>query len=414
MKKKLLALGILSSVCLCAAPTIKQKLEALHNLPALETFQENIVNVYPSNGQTVTIVKDVVSNYLKAMREIAPENDYYFNDQAGIGVTIEDYWQWNVNYQKSKNISLVWDAKDLNINEFTLKLSTNSDLSNAKVYTTTNNYYTVNNLFAATTYYWQVTSSDNTHSSIISSFITEEAPRMLSTGDVHNVRDIGGWMTSSGKRIKQGLIYRGAEANPETYEIPNDKGEIDYHGKNLTESNLAIFRNDLGIKMELDFRGATESNNRTESVFGSDIKYERRSISAYHYPLQHASTKNLYRETFEILANADQEPVYFHCWGGADRTGTIGFLLNGLLGVSYTDLIIDYEITSFAMNFCTQEDIPDNGRYFTTMVNELRQAYCYTGNETISECIENFLKDYLEVSPATIQALKTKLLVEEA
>ena len=409
MKKKLLAIYILSSLCICGTPIIKKKIQALTAPSTLETFEKEIINVYPSNGQTVTIVKSVVADYVKAMRDIAPENDYYFNDQAGIGVTIEDYWQWNVNYQKSKNISLIWDAKDLDIDEFTLKLSTNSDLSNAKIYTTSNNHYTVNNLYAATTYYWQVTSSDNTYSSIVSSFITEEAPRMLSTGDVHNVRDIGGYMTSSGKRIKQGLIYRGAEANPETYTIDGD-----YHGKNLTETNLATFRDELDIDLELDFRGEAESNYATTSSFGEDIKYERTSITAYHYAFNHPSMNHLYKKIFEILANADKEHVFFHCWGGADRTGTIGFLLNGLLGVSYTDLIIDYEITSFAMNFCTQEDIPDNGRYFTTMVNELKTTYCYNGDETISECIENYLTDYIGVSDETIQTLKDILLVEEA
>lgn len=414
MKKKLLTLCILSSLCICGGPLIKEKIEAHTALSALETFKGEIVNVYPSNGQTVTIVKNVVSDYIKAMREIAPENDYYFNDKAGFGVTVADYWKSDVNYQKSKNISLVWDAKDLGIEQYNLKLSTKSDLSDAKIYTTSENYYTVNNLYSATTYYWQVTSSDNTYSSVISSFTTEEAPRMLSTGDVHNVRDIGGWMTSSGKRVKQGLIYRGAEANPETY-IDNSNGKNDYHGKNLTESNLSIFRDDLKIGLELDFRGKTESNNITESVFGSDIKYERASISAYHYALgQYPETNDLYKKVFEVLANADQDHVYMHCWGGADRTGTIGFLLNGLLGVSYTDLIIDYEITSFAMNFCTQEDIPDNGRYFTTMVNKLIENYSDNNTKTISECIERYLKECIGVSDTTIQALKTKLLVEEA
>ena len=287
MKKNILSLFVLSSLCVCAAPMIKHKLDAITTHPVLETFENEIVNVYPSNGQTVTIVKEIVSDYVKAMRAIAPENDYYFNDQAGVGVTIEDYWVWNENYQKSKNISLIWDAKDLNIEEYTLKLSTNSDLSDAKVYTTSDNHYTVNNLLAATTYYWQVSSKDNAYSSIISSFITEEAPRMLSTGDVHNVRDLGGWMTSSGKRVKQGLIFRGAEANPETYEV----GE-DYHGKNLTESNLAIFRDELDINLELDFRGAAESNNITQSVFGEDVKYERVSISSYHHVLGEAPSTN--------------------------------------------------------------------------------------------------------------------------
>ena len=39
--------------------------------------------------------------------------------------------------------------------------------------------------------------------------------------------------------------------------------------------------------------------------------------------------------------------ILFHCNKGADRTGTFAFLLEGLLGVSESDLAKDYELTSF-------------------------------------------------------------------
>lgn len=39
--------------------------------------------------------------------------------------------------------------------------------------------------------------------------------------------------------------------------------------------------------------------------------------------------------------------IYFHCAKGADRTGTLAFLLEGLLGVKESDIAKDYELTSF-------------------------------------------------------------------
>ena len=40
-------------------------------------------------------------------------------------------------------------------------------------------------------------------------FITGDYPRTITMGGVHNVRDIGGFMTSYGVRTNQGLMYRG-------------------------------------------------------------------------------------------------------------------------------------------------------------------------------------------------------------
>ena len=45
------------------------------------------------------------------------------------------------------------------------------------------------------------------------------------------------------------------------------------------------------------------------------------------------------------------KPVYFHCKTGADRTGTLAFLIESLLGVTETDKSIDFELTSFFYDF---------------------------------------------------------------
>jgi hypothetical protein len=42
------------------------------------------------------------------------------------------------------------------------------------------------------------------------------------------------------------------------------------------------------------------------------------------------------------------ESIYIHCSHGADRTGTLAYLLEGLLGVSTEDRYEDYELTTLA------------------------------------------------------------------
>ena len=55
------------------------------------------------------------------------------------------------------------------------------------------------------------------------------------------------------------------------------------------------------------------------------------------------------RTFFETLADKSMYPLYGHCWGGADRAGTLFFLLENLLGVPYKDAILDYELTSLSI-----------------------------------------------------------------
>ena len=41
------------------------------------------------------------------------------------------------------------------------------------------------------------------------------------------------------------------------------------------------------------------------------------------------------------------ESIYFHCKIGTDRTGTLAYFLEGLLGVSEEDRLQDYELSYF-------------------------------------------------------------------
>ena len=56
-----------------------------------------------------------------------------------------------------------------------------------------------------------------------------------------------------------------------------------------------------------------------------------------------------YAKGLRLLADPENLPLYIHCWGGADRTGTFVFMINSLLGVETESLIRDYEITSLSI-----------------------------------------------------------------
>ena len=122
---------------------------------------------------------------------------------------------------------------------------------------------------------------------------------------------------------------------------------------------------------------------------------------------------------FERLKEADQHPVYYHCYGGADRTGTLGFLINGLLGVSYSDLVIDFELTSYSSinNEHIRCHIPGHQHQYDrwpALINQLQTdttgGYAYDANAPLKDNIENFLVKACSVPQATIDTIRDIML----
>ncbi|MBR4770867.1 MAG: tyrosine-protein phosphatase, partial [Clostridia bacterium] len=98
-------------------------------------------------------------------------------------------------------VSLSWDADAKG--PYTVRIGEKPDLSDARIYSTDAPSLDVYNLKIGTRYYWTVGDEPP------ATFVTFNAPpRNLSVGGVMNARDLGGWKTADGKRIKQGLVYR--------------------------------------------------------------------------------------------------------------------------------------------------------------------------------------------------------------
>lgn len=159
-----------------------------------------------------------------------------------------------------------------------------------------------------------------------------DALRMIRMAGVRNVRDLGGWPCDGGI-VRYGRIFRGGQ-------LSNNNVAI------ATAWDIAELKA-LGVKVELDIR-ATSEQDRTTSVLGDGVEFVSKPTANNAVGL----LKNHPDEAVAILnaiftAVAADKPIYFHCQAGADRTGTIAFVLLALLGVDHVSLDIDYELTSF-------------------------------------------------------------------
>lgn len=190
--------------------------------------------------------------------------------------------------------------------EFTAPLTVCTADSQAQVY----------NLMTDTVYYWRVNGSEP------HSFITaDEKQRWIFADGGHNVRECVSWKGRNGESFRKGIIFRGMK--PEM----------------LTELGIKQLR-DLGIRTELDLRKEAKLE---QSLLGADVNYVKIPCEAYENFFTGELKCNI-KPIFELLADESAYPIYFHCAGGADRTGTVAMMLGAVLGVDYEQLVLDYEL----------------------------------------------------------------------
>lgn len=170
--------------------------------------------------------------------------------------------------------------------------------------------------------------------------VSDNEVRFVNVPNAKNIRDFGGWSTPEGN-INYKLLYRGG--------CLNGKGA----GK-LNSDGIKMFNNDLKIKTEMDFRAynSDSSGYQTNAYFNVDANYKTINFNERRFEnvVLDNSLKPVIKDYFETLADKNNYPMYMHCNEGASRTGTAAFLAEAVLGVSYEDMVRDYELTNFSQS----------------------------------------------------------------
>ena len=233
-------------------------------------------------------------------------------------------------------------------------------------------------------------------------FNTTGRRRMIKVSDVerkghaNNCRDLGGLEVNdkgTKKTIKYGYIFRGTNMD------------------RTTDTEKALLTGYLNIGMDIDLRG-NSSNSYASGDDGSqncyqpftspyEVEYVHPGFSNFGDLTDTAKVSSVITAIFNTAKNG--KASYFHCYIGADRTGYIAMLLEGLLGVSEKDCSIDYELTSFSE---AAEQRYRNGQprdyYFRQGIQFLRGQ----DGDTFQNKIENYLVKTVGISKADIDEFK--------
>ena len=173
-------------------------------------------------------------------------------------------------------------------------------------------------------------------------------------GGVINARDVGGFGTTDGGRVRSGLVFRSASPD------------------RITDEGLSQLES-LGVRTVVDLRSDAELDRHGR------FPYERTSIDWMHLPstvgppsgpgsaaqserfvrmIEHPDPMSeLYKEimspgrvplgpALRLLADEHRLPVLFHCTSGKDRTGMLVVALHLILGVPLADTLDDFELSA--------------------------------------------------------------------
>lgn len=230
---------------------------------------------------------------------------------------------------------------------------------------------------------------------------------------VHHFRDIGGYRTRDGRRVKWNTFYRSDKLS------------------DLTEEDIEYFKA-LGIKTILDLRSKGEvlfspdpniegvkyinisgmselDNNKGNfdmvSIFNQNYleNFDGKKFLMDGY--RSAVFNNLaYKELLDCMENEERMPILVHCTAGKDRTGFASALILLILGVPEETVIKDYLLSNEYRKSKNEEiiksikKISNNPKHFEllNMMLEVRREYIEASFKEIRDKYENIDK-YLEI-----------------
>lgn len=170
--------------------------------------------------------------------------------------------------------------------------------------------------------------------------------RILHWDGCKNVRDLGGLRTTDGRITRWGAVIRSdtpARLTAAGWSALYAYGvrtiiTLRTHGLEEEELNFAPPYPDL-ITVQVAIEDITDEEfvrQWVDTGFWCAPLYYRDAL--HRWPEQHAAV-------ISAVARAQPGGVLFHCIRGHDRTGIIALLLLALAGVTWVDMIMDYELS---------------------------------------------------------------------
>jgi protein-tyrosine phosphatase len=169
-----------------------------------------------------------------------------------------------------------------------------------------------------------------------------------------NLRDLGGWPTMDGRRVRTGLVFRAPAlvglslADQQTITVLGLKTICDFRGaRERSHSPVTIAGvTNLSLPIEPAVGGGLKDILRTGQVRGHATHKDVLALLRDAYRAYALQSFLQYRVLFDQLLREESLPLLMHCAAGKDRTGFGAALLLTALGVASEHVLDDYLATN--------------------------------------------------------------------
>jgi len=207
-----------------------------------------------------------------------------------------------------------------------------------------------------------------------------------------NVRDMGGYKTKTGQRVKKDRLLRSDSL---------DK---------LTASDVTKLTKKYHVKQIIDLRTTDQIvkspdvviegvNYMQASVLGKKSNYDNDDAGMYRDMAFKPAAKRSYHRLLTQVAKQKSGAILFHCSHGMDRTGTSAAIIYSILGVSRKDIQRDYLLSN------TQLDVDwAKPALLNQFFKDVKHQY---------GSMENYIHKGLKITPAQERAIRASYLTKK-
>ena len=251
----------------------------------------------------------------------------------------------------------------------------------------------IHNMIPGQTYYWEDQNDSTVYGYVTAT--SKNGTRWVDTGTIRNVRDLGGLpvtytdgnnQTVTGT-VAYGRLFRGEklEKAPAT-ELTNLGITTEYNvgDEYSSDTHLTDYHLNQVVHYNFDYNSGDENN------------------SSSNYMKAWTAVTNIMTD---IVNTNTTKNIYFHCRVGADRTGTVAYLLEGLLGVPDEMRYEEYALTNLS-------GLYDRTRYYKLKASNNANKFVYMmGYVQTTQDIYDWYMHNPNASTSLIQSFRTAMTV---